>query len=284
MTQMNGGFNSMKERKNILILFASIVAVFLVYWVFSNGVISAFNFFYASHGGDAVSVSSNNGGAAGNVGVQGFSLDGGAAGATSSPNITQKVEQSMLGVFGTFMNSANPQSGTPLSTSSLEQLALKNGAQLNVDSLMKSDVADLNSPIPAGDIHISADNSSAAVAAYSDRYFSISSRLTPVLSSPTTFENNLLAAATNGDQSQISPTIDLLNGMYKDLSATPVPSKLLSLHEETLVMFRNFANVLSIIANAQNDPLRAYWAASNSFPTVMQELEQVVSDSSRALP
>ncbi len=275
----------MKEQKNIIILFASIVVVFFVYWIFSSGVMSIINSFYASPGGGAISVSSNGAGVAGDAGVSGFSLNGSeATGTTSSPNVTQKVEQSMLGIFGTFMNSANPQSGNPLSTSSLVQLALKNGGQLNIDSLTKSDAAHLSDPIPTSDIRVSADNSSAAVTAYSGRYFSITSRLTPVLSSPTTFENGLLAAATNGDQSQIGPTIDLLNGMYKDLSATPVPSKLLSLHTETLVMLRNFANVLSVIANAQNDPLRAYWTVENAFPAVMQELEQAISDSSHMLP
>lgn len=275
----------MKEQKNVIILFVIIVVVFLVYWIFSNGVASIFNSFYASKSGGTVSVSSNGAGAAGGGGVAGFALNGDqATGTASSTNATQKVEQSMLGVFGTFMNGANPQSGTPLSTSSLEQLALNNGAKLNVDSLMNSDVINLASPIPSGDIRVIADNSSAALSAYSNRYFEITARIAPALSSPTTFENDLLAAVTNGDQSQISPTIDLLNGMYKDLSATPVPSKLLSLHRETLVMFRNFSNVLSVIANAQSDPLRAYWAASNSFPTVMQELGQAASDSARLLP
>jgi hypothetical protein len=275
----------MNERKGILVFFVGIVAIFLVYWIFSNGVVSVFDSFYATRNNAAIHISDGSAGAASNGEVAGFVLDGGqATGTAGSLNATQKVEQSMLSIFGTFMNSANPQSGAPLSTSTLEQLALKNGSQLNIDSLQNSSAINLASPIPPGDIRTISDNSSAALKTYSDQYFKITSRIAPTLSSPTTFENALLAAATNGDQSQIGPTIDLLNSMYKDLAATPVPSKVVSLHEETLAVFRNFAEVLSVIANAQNDPLRAYWAASNSFPAVMEELKQVASDSAHLLP
>jgi len=256
--------------------FAVLVAIFFGYW----GVVAVANhswfFFYGSNsqagdGGMAgISIGPGDGSTTPpSLNGASFLFGQGGASSTAQSNLTEDLANTMSGALVSSLNLSNVTSPDQV-LSRLNNLR-QNPGDINVQSLVKASSLNLLSSISSTDIRISADNSSAAVAAYKSQYQNIKSRSDSFMGSVSVLESALSAAVNDNNPAQLSTIASTLSSMYVDLRATPVPPSLVDLHKKSLLAFANLSLVFQAIANAANDPLRAYFAADSGMTQAINE-------------
>ncbi|MFA6136219.1 MAG: hypothetical protein WC705_02585 [Candidatus Paceibacterota bacterium] len=191
---------------------------------------------------------------------------------TSLENLTSKLSEN---ISSEFLSQVDFSQASSSPKNLIDQL---NGADLNDPktlSFLKNNPLGFLYSIPDKSIKISSDNSSQKAVEYIFSYTSIMSEVAGQKSQdPQDLLEEITSVIESQDQGEMSQMAFNLNKGFDRIIQLEVPSGLVELHKQNLMIFKNSAIVFGALAYKDNDPLKAYLAAMNGSDLIIKETDK----------